>query len=425
VSQSAPAAKKRPSAKRGKAKRGGVEEIRSQPIADWVNSKAFSIVHRTNLVYNTCWEDPRLDHQALNLGPDDTVVVITSAGCNALDYAIEGPRHVHAVDMNPRQNALLQLKLAGIRELEYDDFFQLFGRGRLRRFELAYKEKLRRHLAPWSQKYWDRHGNFFDSKQSFYFRGSSGSVARFCNYYIDKVAKVRDDVDALLEAKSLEEQKRLYDRSLRDAFWTGFMRKFVGSGTTLSMLGVPRQQRQQVELHFGRGISEFIEDCSETVFTKLPIHDNYFWRVYLKGEYTESCCPRYLTRDGFAKLKDGLADRVKTHTMTVEGFLRHHPEPVTHFVLLDHMDWLSTYRYEALVSEWQAIVDRAAPKSRVLFRSGGMKVGFVDPIEVTVQGQKRKVGDMMTYHPELADRLHALDRVHTYGSFYIADLATS
>ena len=53
----------------------------------------------------------------LELGPDDNVLVITSAGCNALDYALAGPRHVYAVDLNPRQNALLELKKAAIRAL--------------------------------------------------------------------------------------------------------------------------------------------------------------------------------------------------------------------------------------------------------------------------------------------------------------------
>ncbi len=33
--------------------------------------------------------------------------------------------------MNPRQNALLDLKLAGIRHLEFEDFFAMFGEGRL------------------------------------------------------------------------------------------------------------------------------------------------------------------------------------------------------------------------------------------------------------------------------------------------------
>jgi S-adenosylmethionine-diacylglycerol 3-amino-3-carboxypropyl transferase len=31
--------------------------------------------------------------------------------------------------------------------------------------------------------------------------------------------------------------------------------------------------------------------------------------------------------------------------------------------------------------------------------------------------------ELLTYHKELANQLHQLDRVHTYGSFYIADLA--
>ena len=96
-------------------------------MTDWVSGRVFNLVHRHNLVYNTCWEDPRLDRVALELGPSDTVVVITSAGSNALDYVLAGPRHVHAVDMNPRQNALLELKLSGIKNLDFDTFFQMFG----------------------------------------------------------------------------------------------------------------------------------------------------------------------------------------------------------------------------------------------------------------------------------------------------------
>ena len=81
-------------------------------IFDWLSRRIFNTVHRNNLVYNTCWEDPRLDRVALDIGADDNILVITSAGCNALDYALTSPNHVYAVDMNPRQNALLELKLS-------------------------------------------------------------------------------------------------------------------------------------------------------------------------------------------------------------------------------------------------------------------------------------------------------------------------
>ena len=95
-------------------------------VMDWISRRVFNAVHRNNLVYNTCWEDPRLDRVALDLSADDNILVITSAGCNALDYALTEPNHVYAVDMNPRQNALLELKIAGIKNLQFEDFFAMF-----------------------------------------------------------------------------------------------------------------------------------------------------------------------------------------------------------------------------------------------------------------------------------------------------------
>jgi S-adenosylmethionine-diacylglycerol 3-amino-3-carboxypropyl transferase len=93
-----------------------------------LNRVFFDFVWRHNLVYNQCWEDPAVDRQALALTPEDRVLVITSAGCNALDYALLGARVV-AVDANPRQNHLLELKRAGIRTLDFEPFFSLFGEG--------------------------------------------------------------------------------------------------------------------------------------------------------------------------------------------------------------------------------------------------------------------------------------------------------
>src|SRR5271156_2594527 len=110
-------------------------------LGDWFSRTWFSFIHRHNLVYNTCWEDPRLDRQAMNLGPDDTVLVITSAGCNALDYALAGPRRVDAVDVNPRQNALLELKIAGIRRLDFEPFFEMFGHGWSKHAESLYRTR--------------------------------------------------------------------------------------------------------------------------------------------------------------------------------------------------------------------------------------------------------------------------------------------
>jgi S-adenosylmethionine-diacylglycerol 3-amino-3-carboxypropyl transferase len=393
-------------------------------VFDWVSGRVFKFVHGNNLVYNTCWEDPRLDRVALNIGPSDNILVITSAGCNALDYALCSPGHVYAVDMNPRQNALLDLKIAGIRALEFEDFFRLFGYGFHPDARRLYQRRLRDHLPHASQNYWDTWIKFFANQaRPFYFRGTSGAFARAIKIYTDRVIRVRPHIDAILEAKTLDEQRAIYEKHLKEKFWSRPMRFAMNRDTTLSMVGVPKAQRRQVETQYNGGVVKFVQDAVETVFCELPLADNYFWRVYMKGEYSRGCCPEYLKAEGFEKLKGGLVDHVSTHTDSVQGFLDKFSGQISRYVLLDHMDWLSDKFFPLLELEWQAIVNRAAPGTRMIWRSGGLRTDFLDRVRVTIGGRETKIQELLTYHRELADQLHEKDRVHTYGSFYIADLA--
>lgn len=394
---------------------------------DRLSKSWFNLVHGNNLVYNTCWEDPRLDHVALELGPEDNVLVITSAGCNALDYALKSPNHVYTVDVNPRQNALLELKLTAIRNLDYDQFFQMFGRGRLASFKDVYKKKLRPHLSEPTRSFWDRRSRFFSGrgrKPSFYFYGTSGMFAWLINGYVDRVKKLRPAINELLNAPSVEVQQEVFDKyEMRKNLWTPLIKWAMKRDMTLALLGVPRAQRQQLDRDYQGGILQFVVDSLQTVCTQLPLKDNYFWRVYLTGEYTPECCPEYLKHENFIKLRDGLADKVSYHTNTLLGFLREEKPTISRYILLDHMDWLAEVRADILADEWQEMVNCAAPQTRFLWRSAGMKVEFVDPIDITRNGEKTTMGDLLTYNHDMARELHQKDRVHTYGSFYIAELA--
>lgn len=390
-------------------------------VFDWFSRKIFNTVHRNNLVYNTCWEDPRLDRVALEFNPRDHVLVITSAGCNALDYALAGVERVYAVDMNPRQNALLELKKAGIRALDFDTFFQMFGEGRLPGVKRIYQEKLRHYLDDWSRQFWDRKIKWFDNRRrTFYFRGTSGTFARLMKIYTDKVIRVRPYLDQILDAKTIEEQAEIYNTKLKDKFWSNLVKFTLNRDTTMAMLGVPRAQRRQIEATYDGDLVRYIQQCLEGVMVRLPMRDNYFWRLYMNGQYTRECCPTYLERENFEKLKGGIVDRVSTHTDSVQGFLEKHPWKISKFILLDHMDWLSDHFFPLLEAEWQAIVDKAAPRARLIWRSGGFNTDFIDQVHVKKDGQRVKVNSLLTYYPELAAELHPKDRVYTYGSFYIA-----
>ena len=204
----------------------------------------FRRVHNSNLIYNACWEDPRIDRQLLEFDTDSQVVMLTSAGCNALDYLLDSPAEIHTVDVNPRQNALLELKLALIKHRSHEDLFSMFGKG-WHADPTAVIEDLKPHLLPDTYEFWIDKAYYFDKKRnlgSFYFCGSSGKVAWFFRRYIHHT---KHDLlyhgYKLLDAQTLDEQKELYNE-IEEHFWDRFNSWLVQRAMVMSMVGVPRAQ---------------------------------------------------------------------------------------------------------------------------------------------------------------------------------------
>ncbi len=398
------------------------ETMKRQPsLLDHIDQRVFDAIYSRSLVYNTCWEDPAVDRRALQLQESDNVLVITSAGCNVLDYALAGARSIHAVDANPRQNALLELKLAGIRRLDFDDFFALFGHGYHPRFPLIYREKLRAELGDFARQFWDARCDWFSGKQgSFYYHSLSGLVARAFRAWFRARPELGAGIEALFSAADVEEQRQLYRDRVEQRLWSAPVKWLLGRQITMSLLGVPHPQRKEVQAQHPEGVAGFIRSAVEYVIEELPLGDNYFWRVYFGGRYTPTCCPEYLKEDNFLSLKAGRADAIRFHTALITDFLTEHREPIHKFVLLDHMDWMSCYYPEALVEEWNRILERAAPGARVIFRSAHERPAYLDSIDV---GEARaKLRDVLVFHDDVAIELSRRDRVHTYAGFHIADL---
>jgi S-adenosylmethionine-diacylglycerol 3-amino-3-carboxypropyl transferase len=398
-------------------------------LADHLSQRVFRAVHQNSLVYNTCWEDPRLDREALQIAAGDRIAMITSAGCNALDYALLEPESIHAVDMNPRQNALCELKMAAIRELDYQTFFEMFGQGGLPNYQEVWQQKLRKHVSIYAQNYWDRNIAYFQNygwRFSFYFHGASGFFARLMNTWINQIPGLREALTYAFESDCLNQQKSIYE-DFKNYVWKDFLKWILRRDATLSLLGVPRAQRREVEHNQPGGIAGFIENCVESVFTMIPLKDNYFWRVYLTGSYTSSCCPEYLKKANFDRLKSGLVDRIKLYTGTLENFFTEWTQSggsrFNKFTLLDHMDWLASVNAQALSDEWTSLLKAAAPNSRVIWRGGGTNTAFVDALTVRNRGREHKLAEFLRREDDLASKLHQRDRVHTYGSFHIAQLA--
>lgn len=385
-----------------------------------LGAAVFGRLYRNNLVYNICWEDPALDHVALALEPHHRVLVITSAGCNALDYALAGPREVLAVDANPRQNALLELKLAAIRTLPFDDVFALFGRGHHPAFATLYRTRLREALPATAAAFWDRKASWFSARSPLHHHGLCGLFARIMRTAFRLRPSLWREVQALFHFTSTTEQAAHYDQQVRPFLWTPAVRALLSNPSLLALIGVPEAQRQLLVAHHRDGVAGFIADALDTLCRTVPMRENYFWYLYTFGEFSRTCCPRYLTPEGFARLKGGLVDRVSTHTCLVTELLEKQTVPINRFVLLDHLDWMDGHDPVGLEEEWTALRDCAAPGARVLFRSAHSRPPFMDTLRVGAE--RLRLDQWVRFDESLATELHRRDRVQTYASFHIGTL---
>lgn len=164
-----------------------------------------------------------------------------------------------------------------------------------------------------------------------------------------------------------------------------------------------------------------MREAIDYVFRHLPVATNYFWQAYLRRHYTPQCCPRYLTRTGFDALKGGLAARVRPHTCTVTDFLAGTRERISRFVLLDHMDWMSSYHPQALAGGMAAHPGtRHARRPRAASQRSCQTA--LDRIRLACADGAAPLRQVLRFHNEWARELTRQDRVHTYAGFHIADL---
>ncbi len=376
-----------------------------------LRDKLFSKVHGNNLVYNTCWEDPRIDRQLLNIDKSSEIVMITSAGCNALDYLLDDPKRIHAVDVNYRQNALLEFKKALFRSTDHSHLFELFGRGFYKNAKNLYEQTIRGLLPDYAQKFWDDKLYYFykDTKRnSFYFYGTSGTFAWLFNKYIHRDKQRSALVQQLFTTESIEAQKEVY-KDLEKILISKFVRWLMNRHLTMSLLGVPRAQRDLILKEYPNGgVGKFAEERLRYIFTELPIQDNYFWYLYTHGHYSKQNCPEYLREENFEILSKN-EQKLQTHTCTIQSFLEQHPNTYSHYILLDHQDWLAHYAPDILMKEWKEILKNSTSGTKILLRSASRSIDFFPDF----------VMEAVDFSP-MAAETHQNDRVGTYGSTYLA-----
>jgi len=353
------------------------------------------------IVFNMSWEDPEMDRRALCVGPDDTVLSISSAGCNPLNFLCQSPRRLVCVDGNPAQNAVLELKLAAIRTLDHATFFDIFAARAPQVVARVYRRRLRPELSPRAREFWDR--KLWMAYRGLYSFGRTGLATRIIRFALRRVGLDQRRTEQFFELRSLEGQRRFYERHIAPRLWGPFVEALCRSPWFIFLCGV--HPRQFALVNGRHGIYDYIRERIEYVLTKVPVYENYFLSIAITGRFRDGRVPPYLRPENFATLRRNL-DRVTI----VNGWLGPYletvpPGTINKFNLLDIFDWMTPEQFEATL---RAVLRAAAPGARLIYRSGSYQC---DPPPA--------VRPYLVHHAELSKQLLAIDRSGTYGSFYV------
>ena len=382
--------------------------------------KAFAVWFDA-FVYNQIWEDPRVDIEALEIDRSSRILTISSGGCNAMNYLVEGPEAVTAVDLNRHHIYLLNLKVAAIKHLpNYEKFFTFFGKGKGVNTNSDYLRYIRPHLDRETRDFWESNtlglGYLYGDRISFFTNGGLYEHSRngYFLRFFHRVARLFGfRPDEVLKAGSLEEQSALYDKYV-DPFFDTLLVKTLGKmPVTMFGLGIPPQQYDELKKDVGSGtVIDIYRERTRRLACDYPIEENYFaWQAFARKYDTDKreAVPEYLKEENYETLKANTG-RLSSKVGSATDEIRNNEfETFNRFVFLDAQDWMNA---ETMTELWSAICEKSEPGSRIIFRTAGAE----SPLPANLPTE---LLSKFHYEKETSERLFKKDRASIYGGFHL------
>lgn len=347
------------------------------------------------LVFTHNWEDPESDHAALKISKGDTVLGITSGGCNILGFLKFDPSEIYCIDINPAQSYLLELKIAAIKALGYDDFIAFMGLvhhdDRVALYELS-----KIHLSNSALDYWDGQLNIL--AEGLIMNGKYEKFIRVAGKFI-RLLQGKKRVQGLFSKKSKEEQESYFD----DHWNTNRIRylfRLLFNKRILARRGLVADY-----FHFDDGSKSFAESFfnrHRKAIRNIPVRGNYFLALYLMGKYyNQDEVPEYLKMENFELIKSRV-DRIRIFTGDAQSWLDTIPAgSIDCFALSNICELMSEKDTNRL---FDAVHRTGRNNSRVVFRN------LMIPREVPEYLRQTIVKD-----EKLSKELQFTDRSFVYG----------
>lgn len=346
--------------------------------------------------YANCWEDADVLCAALEPARGKRILSIASGGDNCFALAADGA-NVVAVDLSEPQLAMLELKRAAVRTLDYGALLRFIGVTEASDRAVVYAG-LAPSLPPAARAFWDARPTELRAGIV-----HAGKFERYFETFRRRVVPLfhsRGTVRRLLAEKTAAERREFYDRVWNNRRWRLMFRVFF-SRRVMGLMGRDPEFFRYVE----GSVADRILGRAEYAFTVLPTHSNPYLNFIFTGNFGETL-PRYLERARFDALRQGM-DRIEVVRGSAEAVASSHG-PFDGFNLSDIFEYLDP---ATCASMYRALLDASRPRAR--FAYWNMLVHRRRP---------EAVADRIRSLDDRAHTLFAADRAFFYRAFVLEEV---
>jgi S-adenosylmethionine:diacylglycerol 3-amino-3-carboxypropyl transferase len=299
--------------------------------------------------YGQVREDARAEGALLRkLRNDARVVAVCSGGCTALSLLTIGESRVTAIDSNPAQIYLTELKAKALTTLDFEPARTFFNEDAS---ELP--NKIGIHLTDASKQYWLKHRQ--ELKAGLVNCGTADHKIKGSRDLFHMSVHPATKTETMLSQTNMKAQTNMFNNEWVNWQWKLALKSMsskanlaAGAGD-ISMQSVPKDFAEQVQKKIERSFTNFISSGNA-----------YLWQYFL-GRYpmnNEEALPPYLRRSNLLFLRNGLS-RFTLAAEDLVTWLKEQPsESLDYFVLSNILDF-SKGPYAAILAEEIARVGRS------------------------------------------------------------------
>ena len=244
-----------------------------------------TILSQALIRYSQVWEDDLILRSGLGIHEDDCVLSIASAGCNALSMLLSGAHQVVAVDVNPAQIALVQLKKTAITHCTLSDYRILMGVDAGNAASIY--QSIRRSLPEETAAFWDQNTELFS-------RGiiHTGKLDHYFQIFEEQCIRKLIPQEALhtyLQSEDTAEQDDFFERYLTHPRFVEVFKQYTSKDMIASYGRDPAQFAYVTQQDTG----SYFYERFRYVCTQIPARNNFYLHYLLTGGYPFIAPPQY------------------------------------------------------------------------------------------------------------------------------------